>query len=159
MNIWPAYQRQMMTQQPVYSTRFRGILLILTIILAQLFFPAVTRANSIAISGYDTVAYFTMKKAMKGNKQYTHLWNGKTWYFASIKHKDMFIANPEKYAPQFNGFCANGLSDGHAVAADPENWRIIDGKLYLFFSEYGRNQWSGDVKPLIQKARETLQDH
>ena len=119
----------------------------------------VSAADNIAINGYDTVAYFTLKKATKGNDQFTHQWNGRTWHFSSLTHKELFSANPEKYAPQFNGFCANGLSDGHAVEASPRNWRIIDGKLYLFFSEYGRDQWSGNVKSLLQDANETFKNH
>jgi len=111
----------------------------------------------VAIDGYDSVAYFTLNKATKGNEQFTYQWNDKTWRFSSAENRNLFAASPEKFAPQFNGFCANGLSDGHAVAANPENWRIIDGKLYLFFSDYGREQWKGNVKPLIEKARQTLQ--
>jgi hypothetical protein len=72
---------------------------------------------------------------------------------------DKFRSDPEKYLPQFNGLCANGLSDGHAIDANPKNWRIIDDKLYLYFSQYGRDQWSGDVKGLIESANETFQQH
>lgn len=113
-------------------------------------------ADSIAIDGYDTVAYFTLEKATRGTGELTYQWNGKTWQFSSLKHKELFAANPEKYAPQFNGLCANGLSDGHAIDANPENWRIIDGKLYLYFSDYGRDQWSGNVKSLLQEADKTF---
>ena len=115
-------------------------------------------ATKVAIDGYDTVAYFTLKKATRGSKQFTHQWNDKIWYFSSAENRELFAASPERFAPQFNGFCANGLSDGHAVAANPKNWRIIDGKLYLFFSEYGRDQWQGNVKPLIEEARQTFQN-
>jgi len=132
--------------------------LFVSICVAQLVYIKNTEAGDVAIDGYDTVAYFTLKKATKGNDQYIYQWKGRTWRFSSSRHREMFIANPEKYAPQFNGFCANGLSDGHAVAANPQNWRIIDGKLYLFFSEYGRDQWTGDVKPLIENAKKTLSD-
>ena len=133
-------------------------ILIVSIGVAQLVYIQNSEAGEVAIDGYDTVAYFTLKKATKGNDKYIYQWNGKTWHFSSPRHREMFVASPEKYAPQFNGFCANGLSDGHAVAANPENWRIIDGKLYLFFSEYGRDQWAGDVKPLIENAKKTLSD-
>lgn len=120
---------------------------------------SVAAKNSPAIEGYDPVAYFTLNKALKGKQQFSHQWNGEKWLFISEQHRDLFISNPDKYAPQFNGFCANGLSDGHAIEANPENWRIIDGKLYLFFSEYGRDQWSGNVKSLIENARQTLDEH
>jgi len=121
--------------------------------------PGKTGASDIAIEGYDTVAYFTLQKATKGSESFTHSWNGKTWYFSTAEHRDLFIENPEKYAPQFNGFCANGLSDGHAVEANPKNWRVIDNKLYLFFSERGRNKWGENVKPLIDRATETYSNH
>lgn len=116
-------------------------------------------AKNIAISGYDAVAYFTLQKATPGKDSISYSWKGEMWHFVSAQHRELFMKNPEKYAPQFNGFCANGLSDGHIIEADPENWRIIEGKLYLFFSEYGRKQWSGNVKSLIQNARETLNEH
>jgi YHS domain-containing protein len=116
-------------------------------------------ADSIAIDGYDAVAYFTSQKATRGTQELTYQWNGKTWQFSSLKHKELFAANPDKYAPQFNGFCANGLSDGHAIEGNPENWRVIDGKLYLYFSDYGRDQWSGNVKSLLQDAEKTFKTH
>lgn len=137
-------------------TLSRRILVTLLLFLSS---NVLSLASEVAIYGYDTVAYFTEKKPVKGNKQHMYHWNGKDWLFSSSKHKDMFIADPDRYAPQFNGLCANGLSDGHAIAADPENWRIIDGKLYLFFSEYGRQQWSGNVKSLIEDATTTFQEH
>lgn len=131
----------------------------LIILILLLTVKTASAAENPAIEGYDPVAYFTLKKAVKGKPEFKHHWNGDTWYFYSKDHRKLFIAAPEKYAPQFNGFCANGLSDGHAIEANPENWRIIEGKLYLFFSEYGRNQWSGNVKSLIQSAKETLNKH
>lgn len=105
-----------------------------------------------AIAGYDTVAYFTQQKAVKGTNEYQASWQGVQWLFNSKEHRDLFLASPEAYAPQFGGFCANGLSDGHKVTADPENWRIIDNKLYLFFSKWGRLQWAINVPEQIQLA-------
>ena len=137
-----------------FLTTFAVILTLGLLILKPVF-----AADNFAIEGYDPVAYFTLSKAVEGKKQYSYKWDGETWLFISEKHRKMFVSNPGSYAPQFNGFCANGLSDGHAIGADPRNWRIIDGKLYLFFSEYGRDQWEGDVKFLIQRARETLNEH
>lgn len=140
-----------------FPRRFLKLAGILTI--AFIIINSGNAASNIAIEGYDPVAYFTLNKAVRGSNKISHTWKGDTWHFVSEQHRDQFTANPEKYAPQFNGFCANGLSDGHVIEADPENWRIIEGKLYLFFSEYGRDQWSGEVKSLIQNARETLNEH
>jgi len=108
--------------------------------------------RGVAISGYDTVAYFTEHKALKGSSQYETSWKGVRWLFSSKEHQDLFVASPETYAPQFGGFCANGLSDGHKVTANPENWRVIDGRLYLFFSKWGRLQWAINVPEQIQLA-------
>jgi len=92
--------------------------------------------GGVAIMGYDTVAYFTEGKAMKGSEEFAYLWLGTPWYFANAKHRDLFAAAPEKYAPQFGGYCTMGVSvNGHAAEnIDPERaWRIIDGKLYFVY--------------------------
>ena len=114
--------------------------------------------KGIAIEGYDPTAYFTENRPVKGIPAYSFKWAGATWYFANEQGRDLFAKNPEKYAPQFGGYCSNGLSDDHKIGADPQNWRIIDGKLYLFFSDYGRQQWSGNVKSLIEAADDTWQE-
>ena len=141
------------------SFSFLSCLALIVLVAGLLAAKPSVAADSPAIEGYDPVAYFTLDKAAKGDNKFSYRWNGDTWLFVSEKHRELFIANPAKYSPQFSGFCANGLSDGHIIEADPTNWRIIDGKLYLFFSEYGRDQWAGDVKFLIQRARETLNEH
>lgn len=87
-----------------------------------------------AINGYDTVSYFTVGKPQKGDPNIAHTWDGRRYHFASEQHRQLFVANPEKYAPQFAGNCAAGLTGGHKVEADPTNWLISDGRLYLFFA-------------------------
>jgi YHS domain-containing protein len=92
--------------------------------------------GGVAIEGYDPVAYFTDGKAMKGSEEFAYEWLGTPWYFANAEHRDMFAANPEKYAPQFGGYCTLGVAvNGHAAEnIDPETaWRIIDGKLYFVY--------------------------
>ncbi len=91
--------------------------------------------EGIAIQGYDPVAYFTEGRPMKGAEQYTYKWVGATWHFANAKHRDLFTANPIKYAPQYGGFCSRATYSSNLSAADPTVWRIIDGKLYLFGSQ------------------------
>ena len=94
--------------------------------------------GGIAIKGYDPVAYFTKGRAMKGSKEFSHKWLGETWHFANAKHRDLFAADPVKYAPQFGGYCALGVAYGQNTAnIDPEAWRIIDGKLYLIYAKGG----------------------
>ena len=94
--------------------------------------------GGIAIKGYDPVAYFTKGRAMKGSKEFSHKWLGETWHFANAKHRDLFAADPVKYAPQFGGYCTLGMAYGQNTAnIDPEAWRIIDGKLYLIYDKGG----------------------
>jgi hypothetical protein len=87
-----------------------------------------------AIGGYDTVAYFTVGKPLPGDPAIAHTWDGRRYLFANEQHRQLFVGNPEKYAPQFAGNCAAGLTGGHKVEADPNNWLISDGRLYLFFA-------------------------
>ena len=94
--------------------------------------------GGIAINGYDPVAYFTMGRAMKGSEAFAHKWLGETWHFANARHRDLFAADPVKYAPQFGGYCALGVAYGQNTAnIDPEAFRIIDGKLYLNYDKGG----------------------
>jgi YHS domain-containing protein len=90
--------------------------------------------GNVAIEGYDTVAYFTDSIAIKGSDKYEHHWLGATWLFASEEHRKLFASSPITYAPQYGGFCADGISDGkgHAqVNIEPTTWQIVNGKLYL----------------------------
>lgn len=90
--------------------------------------------GDVAIKGYDPVAYFTENKATPGSAAFSHRWLGAEWYFASAGNRDLFIADPGKYAPQYGGYCADGVSFGTVTTnIDPNAWRIIDGKLYLSY--------------------------
>jgi YHS domain-containing protein len=90
--------------------------------------------GDIAIKGYDPVAYFTEHKAVKGSEKFSHHWLGATWLFASVEHRELFVHDPLKYAPQYGGHCADGVSFGTITTnIDPEAWRIIEGKLYLSY--------------------------
>jgi hypothetical protein len=92
--------------------------------------------GGVAIMGYDTVAYFTEGRPMKGSEEFAYQWLGTPWHFANAKHRDMFAAEPTRYAPQYGGYCTMGIGvDGHAAEnIDPERaWRIIDGKLYFVY--------------------------
>ncbi len=91
--------------------------------------------GGIAIGGYDPVAYFTEGQAVKGSEKFAHKWLGAIWYFSSAEHRDLFIADPVKYVPQYGGYCSAGMTLGETDAADPEAWRIVDGKLYLATSK------------------------
>lgn len=105
-----------------------------------------------AIRGYDPVAYFTDGKPVKGNEKLTLTWNNATWNFSSQKNLDLFKANPEKYAPQYGGYCAYGLSRGYKAKTVAEAWTIDNGKLYLNYSLGVREDWDKERQERILKA-------
>ncbi len=88
-------------------------------------------ADNVAIQGYDTVAYFVDSKATKGKSEFEHSWQDARWQFASTTNRDLFAANPNRYAPQYGGYCSLGLAAGEYANGNPEAWSIVDGKLYL----------------------------
>jgi YHS domain-containing protein len=112
--------------------------------------------NKIAIQGYDPVAYFTQKKAVKGKKEITASYEGVTYYFSSQANKETFAKNPAGYEPQYGGWCAYAMgSSGEKVEIDPETFKILDGKLYLFYNAYFNNtlkSWNKDESNLKKKA-------
>jgi hypothetical protein len=114
--------------------------------------PIATDSSGTAIKGYDSVAYFTEGRAMKGKKEFAFSWQDIRWYFANAAHRDMFGANPKRYAPQFGGFCAMGMTRGKMFVADPEAWTIVDGKLYIKFNKTTRDRWRPNKAENIKKA-------
>ena len=108
--------------------------------------------SSGAIRGYDPVAYFTVGRPVKGSKEFTHRWNGAEWRFASAESRDRFAAAPEKYAPQYGGYCAYGVASGYAVKIEPDAWRVADGKLYLNYDKSVQATWTSDIPGYIRKA-------
>lgn len=107
-----------------------------------------------AISGYDAVAYFSENKPVEGEKENTFIWKGEKWYFSTPANLATFKSNPEKYTPQFGGYCAYGVADGHKAKTDPQAWTILDGKLYLNYSKEVLQLWRKDQKNYIIKANE-----
>jgi YHS domain-containing protein len=105
-----------------------------------------------AVSGYDTVAYFTEGKAVKGNPNISTTYKGAVWLFASDADKDKFVANPEQYAPQYGGYCAWAVSNNDTASADPTKWKIVDGKLYLNYDGDIQKKWEMDIPGNIAKA-------
>ena len=90
--------------------------------------------GDVAIKGYDPVAYFVQHDAVQGSPQFSYHWLGATWQFASAENRDLFKADPAKYAPQYGGYCADGVSFGTVTTnIDPKAWRIIEGKLYISY--------------------------
>ena len=112
--------------------------------------------NKVAIQGYDPVAYFTQKKAVKGKTALASTYEGVTYYFSSQANKEAFVKNPSGYEPQYGGWCAFAMGDyGKKVEVDPETFKILDGKLYLFYNAYFNNtlkSWNKDEVNLKKKA-------
>lgn len=112
------------------------------------------RFNNTAIDGYDTVAYFTQSKAVEGDKKHQVEWRGANWFFSSEENKALFIVEPEKYAPQYGGWCAYAMADGSTARIDPEAFQIHEGKLYLNYNKKVQGFWLEDKIENIKKAND-----
>ena len=112
----------------------------------------VNQIDGIALHGFDPVAYFTQNKAVKGEPQLTAVYKSVTYEFASKDDQAAFQANPEKYVPQYGGFCAFAVSKGNKADIDPYAFAINDGRLYVNYSERALQAYQGDVKGNTDKA-------
>ncbi len=138
------------------------IILFLAIITTPVFAQEDTKKHDnisksgLAIEGYDPVTYFTAGKALEGKKDITAFDAGVTYYFASAKNRDLFKADPAKYTPQYGGWCAYAMgASGKKVEVDPETFKVLNGKLYLFYNKYFNNTlktWNKDEPGLKKKA-------
>ncbi|MFO0995219.1 MAG: YHS domain-containing (seleno)protein [Alphaproteobacteria bacterium] len=106
----------------------------------------------IAIGGYDPVAYFTNGRATHGNQEYVHVWHDAMYLFATPSHREAFIKDPARYAPQFDGFCVFGMTAGQKLEADPEAWAIVNGKLYVTFDKAMQAKLLADPQSVIASA-------
>ncbi|PLK42421.1 YHS domain-containing (seleno)protein [Emticicia sp. TH156] len=138
------------------NTRIQIIILFLLVFAGGAFAQdnAVYQKNGIAINGYDPVAYFTENKAVKGSETFGYQWHEATWLFSSQANLDAFKADPARYAPQFGGFCAFGVSENHKSPTDPDAWTIVEDKLYLNYSPKVKQLWSKDIPGRIKKAND-----
>ena len=109
-------------------------------------------AGDVAIKGYDPVAYFLVGKAVQGDQSLSAPWHNLTWHFQNKKHLELFKADPERYAPQFDGFCAWAMTESRKAITDPEVWKIVNQKLYLNCSLSAYDKWSRDIAGNIKKA-------
>ena len=109
----------------------------------------------LAIRGYDPVAYFTEARAARGVADFEDTWDGQRYRFVSDANRELFKANPLRYAPQFEGTCAMALVLGYTDEADPENWLISDNKLYLFHGTKGPSRFGAGLSDNINKANQT----
>jgi YHS domain-containing protein len=114
--------------------------------------PPIFSTEEGAIEGYDPVAYFIQGKPVKGVNTFQFEWKGAVFKFSSVENLALFEDNPDRYAPQYGGYCAYAVSEGSTASTVPEAWTIVDGKLYLNFSRGVRRLWSKDIPGRIAKA-------
>ncbi len=110
--------------------------------------------SSLAVSGYDAVAYFTEQKALKGDSRHVVDHAGAQWHFVSAANRDAFIADPKRYAPQYGGYCAWAVAQGDIASSDPTLWKIVDDKLYLNYDAAVQKKWESDIAGNIRKANQ-----
>lgn len=108
--------------------------------------------NNKAVSGYDVVSYFTEKKPVEGDSQYTIEYQGADWYFSSQKNLTLFKNNPEKYAPQYGGYCAWAMARGKTAPGNAPFWTIYKDKLYLNYDQKVLDTWRANKDSFIQQA-------
>lgn len=140
----------------------RKLLAALAIAFSSLFIAAPAYADEapvytsflsrVAVSGYDPVAYFTDGRPVRGSQQFSTTYQGYEYRFASAAHRDAFRAAPARYLPQYGGYCAWAVSQGYTASADPTNWRIVDGRLYLNYNDEIQRRWEQDIPGHIRNA-------
>ncbi len=145
-SLWNSCHRR------VWATAWLAAFLLVLPVSAAAIAPVYSTLLGGAIRGYDPVAYFTESKPVEGKKAFSHKWKGATWYFASERNRDLFRADPEKYAPRYGGYCAYAVSRGYTASIVPEAWKIVDGKLYLNFSKGVQQTWEQDIPGNIKLA-------
>ena len=110
------------------------------------------QSAGLAIHGYDPVAYFQDQKPVKGKKEFEYSWMGATWRFSTAENLEQFKATPQKYSPQYGGYCAYGMSAGYAAPTEPGAWSVVDGKLYLNYNRDVQRRWNKDITGYVEKA-------
>ncbi len=108
--------------------------------------------DGIALKGYDAVAYFRVAEPVKGRPQFTHSWKGANWQFSSQANLEAFRTDPERYAPQFGGYCAYAVAHNYVAPIDPNAWHIENGRLYLNYDTGTQEKWLAQRPRFIPKA-------
>lgn len=140
----------------IIVSRLQAIVALLALLCAALPAPAARGDEPrLAISGYDPVAYFTDGKPVAGNTEFEYVWRDARWRFANADHRELFVRDPEHYAPQYDGFCAMGASlekGAHKDTVDPAAWAIVNGKLYLTHTTRSLDRWRKNASDNIERA-------
>ncbi len=110
------------------------------------------KPGGIAIQGYDPVAYFTEGRPVLGVAEHEYRWQGIRWRFSKADHLEQFVGDPRHFAPRYGGFCAGAMAGGWKAPVDPEAFAIVDGKLYLAYSQASIDDFEGEGDPAVQRA-------
>jgi enamine deaminase RidA (YjgF/YER057c/UK114 family) len=141
-----------------YPSRLKPFAVLVGLSLATVLVPAArSEETKLSISGYDPVAYFTDGKPVQGKSEFEYSWHKLRWRFADGAHRDMFVKDPDRYTPQYDGYCAMGAAAGEAAhkdTVDPEAWAIVDGKLYLTHMHQAMDAWRQEPAEYIKRADE-----
>ena len=105
-----------------------------------------------ALGGHDTVAYFTEGRALEGSSRHTTEWRGATWSFASAENLEAFVAEPERWAPAYGGYCAYAMAQGQAAKGDPLQWTIVGERLFVNYDAEVKALWREDPETFIRQA-------
>ena len=108
--------------------------------------------SRVAVGGYDPVAYFTDGRPVRGTSEHRITHQGYEYRFASAEHLAAFRPNPSRYLPQYGGYCAWAVANGYTAAGNPQNWRIVDGKLYLNYNDEIQTRWERDIPGFIRSG-------
>jgi len=141
-----------------YASRLKPFPALVGLLFATILVPAArSEEPKLSISGYDPVAYFTDGKPVQGKAEFEYVWHKLRWRFASDAHRELFAKDPDRYAPQYDGYCAMGMAGdeaAHKDTVDPEAWTIVDGKLYLTHMRQAMEAWRQNPAEYIKQANE-----
>jgi hypothetical protein len=147
-------QRDQITKELAMRNAVRFFLLVAVAVLVTAPPSAASEKAPLAIKGYDPVAYFTVGKPVLGLPEFEHEWDEHRYRFSRAEHRELFKADPVRYAPQFANYCAIALTRGELDEANPEWWSISDGKLYIFAKAAGPSRFQQDLAGNVAKANE-----
>lgn len=143
----------MKIQDSIKNTTGAAVLALLSLSSAA-FADEIYSTNGIAISGYDPISYFTDHRAVKGSDAFSATYSGAKFLFASAEHRDAFLKDPQRYSPQFGGYCAYGTAQGHKASTDPQAFTVIGDKLYLNYNLDVLKKWRQDPAGYIKQANQ-----
>jgi YHS domain-containing protein len=109
-------------------------------------------SDGLALRGYDPIAYFEINAPTPGRPEHSAVYRGSKFLFASAANREKFAANPERYSPQYGGFCALGTANGYKVSTQPDAFKVVDGKLYFNYDRKVLGLWSKDIPGYVAKA-------